>query len=74
MNKSGEADTDTAGPPPTDDDALDTSSSSSTSGGSRHCQEHWLKLFPWIVHEDGKVDRKLFTVKGVGKEKGTKLN
>ena len=55
MNKSGEADTDTARPPPTDDNALDTSSTSSTSGGSRHFQEHWLKLFPWIVHEDGKM-------------------
>ena len=52
LNKSGEADTDTARPPPTDDDALDTSS---TSGGSRHFQEHWFKLFPWIVHEDGKM-------------------
>ena len=55
MNKSGEADTDIARPPPTDDDALDTSSTSSASGGSRHFQEHWLKLFPGIVHEDGKM-------------------
>ena len=46
LNKSGEADTDTTRPPPTDDDAQDTSSTSSTSGGSRHFQEHWLKLFP----------------------------
>ena len=49
LNKSGEADTDTARPPPTDDDALDTSST------SHHFQEHWLKRFPWIVHEDGKM-------------------
>ena len=69
LNKCGEADTDTARAPPTDDDALDTSSTSSISGGSRHFQEHWLKLFPWIVHEDGKMDRKLFTVQGGGKEK-----
>ena len=55
LNKSGEADTDTARPPSTDDNALDTSSTSSTSGGSRHFQEHWLKLFPWTVHEDGKM-------------------
>ena len=55
LNKSGKADTDTARPPPTDDDALDTSSTSSTSGSSRHFQEHWLKLLPWIVHEDGKM-------------------
>ena len=55
LNKSGEADTDTVKPPPTDDNALDTSSTSSTSGGSRHFQEHWLKLFPWIVHEDCKM-------------------
>ena len=60
MNKSGEADTDTARPPPTDDDTLDTSSTSSTSarsGGSRHFQKHWLKLSQWIVHKDGKMFR-----------------
>ena len=55
MNKSGKADTDTARPLPTNDDALDTSSTSSTSGGSCHFQEHWLKLFAWIVHADGKM-------------------